>query len=125
MPLLNLEVRVVDRTHLRIALCGLVAMNQALLARGGIPALYSSGVSYRQEHPDVWSTCDLVLARGFGDCEDLAAWRAAELRQAGENAIADVYRTGHRRWHCIVRRENGSIEDPSRRLGMGGKRMVG
>jgi hypothetical protein len=116
--LVALQIRAADRDSLRLALAGLTAMNQALKARGGVPLLYSSGVRYRRESPDRWQTCDIVLDKGFGDCEDLAAWRAAELRQRGENAHADVYKAGPRQWHAIVVHADGAIEDPSRRLGM-------
>jgi hypothetical protein len=107
-----------DRASLKLALAGLTAMNQALMARGRVPALYASGVRYRRESPDRWSTADLVAARGFGDCEDLSAWRAAELRQAGEPAYADVRRVSAHQWHAYVVRGDGSLEDPSRALGM-------
>lgn len=92
------------------------------MARGRIPPLYRAGVHYKRERPDRWDTCDLVLERGWGDCEDLAAWRAAELRQMGENAYADVVHVSARQWHAIVVRADGSREDPSRRLGMGARR---
>ena len=28
----------------------------------------------------------MVLSRGWGDCDDLAPWRVAELQEAGEKA---------------------------------------
>jgi len=59
-----------------------------------------------------------TYARGGGDCEDLAAWRAAELRIAGEPARVVVVRSAPGVLHAVVRRANGRIEDPSRRLGM-------
>lgn len=117
--LVALQIRAGNRAGYRLALTGLTAMNLALMAGGGIPRLYRAGVVYRRERPDRWATADIVMARGFGDCEDLAAWRAAELRMAGENAIADVRQVAPRKWHAVVVRADGTIEDPSRKLGMG------
>lgn len=113
-----LQIPAADHQSLRIALAGLVAMNRAVMAGGGIPPLYASGVRYRRESPDRWQTCNLVLRLHYGDCEDLASWRAAELQQQGEQAIADVRRSGERLWHAFVIRANGAVEDPSRILGM-------
>lgn len=62
------------------------------------------------------------------DCKVLACWRAAELQIAGERAIAfpkvrRVYNQELSKWenlaHVLVRRGNGTTEDPSRILGMG------
>ena len=70
-----------------------------------------------------------MLASGWGDCEDLAAWRAAELRKSGEDPRAHVavYQSGPRRYHAIVGRGDGTTEDPSRKLGMkpGGRSPMG
>jgi hypothetical protein len=98
----------------------------------GVPALYESGVRYRREeakscwHPisggcEDWLSAWEVLRQGFGDCEDLAAWRSADLIAAGERARAVPRRT-REGWHIVVRRGDGSIEDPSRILGMGASR---
>lgn len=88
----------------------------------GLPRLYSSGVRYRQEPPgvDEWIQAPVALARRWDDCEGLASWRAAELRVTGEDpdALTDTRHHG-RKWHAFVRRGDGSIEDPSRILGMG------
>lgn len=105
------------------ALEGLVGIASSELATGAYPALYDSGVRYVREPPgsERWSPPSVVLGRGYGDCEDLASWRAAELRVTGEDprARARVVRSGPRTWHAIVERGDGSIEDPSRILGMG------
>lgn len=67
------------------------------------------------------------------DCEDLAIARAAELRlglgghPAGPvRAIADIRgrvmpNTGQVRMHAFVRYPDGSVEDPSKKLGMPGE----
>lgn len=81
--------------------------------------LYASGVRYdRRDKEERWQLPSETAARGRGDCEDLASWRAAELRLRGENARVAVKRTGPTVLHAIVRRANGRLEDPSARLGM-------
>lgn len=69
------------------------------------------------EHFDLPST---VLARGHGDCDDLAPWHAGSLRAGGVDpgARAIVRKSGPKRWHAIVQRSDGSIEDPSAHAGM-------
>ncbi len=103
---------------------GLVRANLALMQqRHGAPKLYGGRVRYRREPAgqERWDTWPEVLARGYGDCEDLAAWRAAELRYTGADpgASVAVIRTGPSTMHAVVRRTGGRIEDPSKRLGMG------
>lgn len=88
--------------------------------RAGEPLeLYKTTVVYHPEAPgrERWKIPTQVMKSGWGDCEDLAAWRAAELRRAGEpEAQVVVKRTGKRRWHAVVRRADGRIEDPTRML---------
>jgi hypothetical protein len=76
------------------------------------------------EHFDHAST---VIARGWGDCDDLAPWHTASLRASGEDpfARAIVVPTGDGNYHAIVRRSDGSIDDPSREAGMGSGRVSG
>jgi hypothetical protein len=105
------------------ALEGLVATNYVILSRSRNPIkLYRSGVRYRPEARGVenWLTIPQVIKAGVGDCEDLAAWRAAELRfWLGLPARAICYRSGRRKFHAVVAYPDGTIEDPSRKLGMG------
>lgn len=88
------------------------------------PWLYESGVSYAEddEGHEGWTDIPETLARGVGACKDLVAWRLGELRvRAGETALPLVSfaRVGHRvKFHVVVRRSDGRIEDPSRELGM-------
>lgn len=65
----------------------------------------------------------LVVGRGWGDCDDLAPWHAASLRATGRDrgARAIVRRSGPKRWHAVVRRSSGKIDDPSLWAGMPGK----
>lgn len=62
-----------------------------------------------------------VMARGWGDCDDLAPWLAACLRSTGEDpdAKAVVYQSGPKRWHAVVQTGDGDTLDPSRWAGMG------
>lgn len=94
-------------------------------AGGPLPPLYGSGVRYAREPSGAerWSSAPLVLWRGAGDCEDLACWRAAELRMHGDVAARVVSTSqqlspSRRLFHVLVRRGDGRLEDPSRRLGM-------
>lgn len=109
------------RRFIRAALRGLVATNREYLRTGRFPRLYESGVYYKPERkrrgPEDWQTVAELHERGHGDCEDLAAARAAELQEAGdESAYADAVRTGAKRFHAIVVRGDGTVEDPSRKL---------
>lgn len=111
-----------DPAALRAATMGLVALNRVIMRRRPLPPLYRSGVRYRIEGVgnENWNTADVVFRKGIGDCEDLAAWRVAELQLAGElGAMPHIIKTGFKRYHAQVRRADGRIEDPSRVLGMG------
>lgn len=117
------------------------------------PPLYQSGVIYRPEkhridrsgntieYGEDWQTIPYVIYNRNGDCEDLGAWRAAELRMAaylihfkktgeknpalksrGIKALPDIavrrLPDGAWRAHVRVRWPDGHIEDPSAKLGM-------
>jgi hypothetical protein len=104
---------------------GLTGVNIAWLRENDrTPWLYESGVRYEEEplDRDEWQDIPETLARRVGDCEDLACWRLAELRvRSGEDARPFVKHTvlGDRTiYHVAVRRADGSVEDPSRVLGM-------
>lgn len=88
-----------------------------------VPVLYRSGIVYRREAPgaEFWQSAQDVLGvigQRSGDCEDLAAYRAAELRvfQGDVDARVKVVRTRRGTFHAIVERGDGVIEDPSRVL---------
>lgn len=107
------------------ALAALVVLNRIYLrTHRDTPRLYESGVRYRREvaGAEQWLTLPLLLQVGAGDCEDLAAARAAELIESGEDpgAAAVVRRVRAGLWHAVVRRGTGEIEDPSKALGMNG-----
>jgi hypothetical protein len=119
---------------------GIIANNQATIRefrrRGRpLPTLYESGVVYmREPWQDFEEFADVltVLRRGWGDCDDLVAWKVAELREDGFFATPRIYwrpksSTMHAQLRhpprcmcpmCRGRFEKGKIEDPSRLLGM-------
>lgn len=66
-----------------------------------------------------------IIEHGGGDCDNLACWRVAELRERG--IMAKPYITWRQRadggttYHVIVYWPDGSSEDPSLLCGMGGE----
>jgi len=82
------------------------------------------GVRWRPEPPGQGEHFDhgrLVSGRGWGDCDDLGPWLAATRRVQGDRgAHAFVRKSGPARWHALVRRGNGRVEDPSLAAGMPG-----
>ncbi len=114
---------------------GLMLMNIAWLkAHPDTPDLYDAGVAYKPErrrevagkvteYGEEWQTIPWVIYRGYGDCEDLGAWRSAELRAKYRIAASPYIKIrqmpdGYWRAHVVVRWPNGQIEDPSAKLGM-------
>jgi hypothetical protein len=86
-----------------------------------VPPLYATGVRYqRQRGPERFLPWPLVLRRRTGDCDQLAAWRSAELQLQGIRARAVPYFAGPRTMHVIVIYPDGRREDPSKLLGMKG-----
>lgn len=98
---------------------------EQLLANPGIPALYQSGVRYVDpgDIDDPWCDVLTTYAAKEGDCEDLACWRAAELRvrlgvMASPCFVRRILPEGGQRIHILVRLPGNRYEDPSRVLGM-------
>lgn len=114
-----------------------------------LPPLFASGVRYKEDPQgrEDWRDVYAILERGFGDCDNLVCWRVGELRAAGIRASpvikwqhlpqALAVQFGYKAqthpgdptgippeglWlvHCCVRFPNGSVEDTSKLLGMGG-----
>jgi hypothetical protein len=83
-----------------------------------IPPIYRSGVtcgrgSESGEIRDVLA----ILRDGTGDSDELAAWRAAELRHLGvaaQVALEEVKPGGY--WRALVLHPDGRLEDPTRFL---------
>lgn len=121
--IVRIVVPVVGSKGLEACLAALFALDKLSVSTGRFPALYESGVRYRREpaaRREEWCTIPECLRRGWGDCEDLACWRAAELCVTGQDSQArPVLLRTRNGWHVAVQRGDGSIEDPSRRLGMG------
>lgn len=95
-----------------------------------IPSIYQAGVRYirEPEGQEEWLDIGEIIARHGGDCEELAAWRVAELREQGIDA-RPAWR--HRRvstpsgkeaslYHILCWIPGTGFDDPSQRLGMGG-----
>lgn len=127
MPAL-IRAHIRNRDELRAALEALCGLDLAYLMRHPrTPPLMAAGVRYQREarrasgfgRREDWLTIPDVLRQGHGDCEDLACWRAAELRRRGVAAAPMPIRT-RIGWHIVVARGDGTYEDPSRELGMGG-----
>lgn len=121
IPEAHVEAPVLDA-----ALEATTRLNEAMIEDGSVPTFKEGlkhGVQWKpepfsEEHFDHAKT---VFKRGWGDCDDLAPWQAASLRATGvdPDAKAIVRRSGPKRWHAIVQRGDGSLEDPSRQAGMG------
>ena len=128
----------------RGALNVMIAANVCMMKEAGpdaYPPLYASHIRFR---PEPWAgkleefaPAIKVLARGWGDCDDLLCYRAAELRAFGdrlagtppEMAKVRIYGRG-KKMHAQVRRDPRflqpgqiDIEDPSRLLDMAGRRI--
>ena len=133
--------RPISHKFLRVLLNALTAIDVYYLrANPGCPPLYSSGVRYEEEPigQEDWCEIQTVLQQGWGDCEDLACWRCAEIIVKGERARAHdpsapaVHSLPIFRWrrlnesttlyHILCLHDiagKRTIEDPSRILGMG------
>jgi hypothetical protein len=86
-----------------------------------LPPLYESGVrfAYEPQHGTGLEMFDLPLVvyqRQWGDCDDLVIWRIAELVATGERATCRAIFVGEQ-LHVLVRRRNGTLEDPAVLLG--------
>jgi hypothetical protein len=100
-------------------------VSESLMKEGAAPTFTEAikrGVRWKPEPPGAerFDNALTVGLRGWGDCDDLAPMRAAELRVSGKDpeARAVAYKSGPGRWHAIVQRGDGRLEDPSRTAGM-------
>lgn len=115
------------------ALEAVTRLNEDLIRTGVSPTshqLIDAGAKWQPEKPgdEHFDHGGLVAKRGHGDCDDWAPLHAATLRVTGEDpgAVAIVKKSGPKRWHAIVRRSDGTIDDPSLSAGMPGPaRAVG
>lgn len=72
-----------------------------------------------------WQEIPAIIAQGWGDCEDLASWLAAErIVKDGLSGTKAYLERRHKGgiwlYHVKVRLPNGTEEDPSKMLGMKG-----
>jgi hypothetical protein len=105
---------------LALLLEGVVRLNCYLIKRHNLPSIYDSGVRYKRDGSEDWLNVLEIIKRGYDDCEGLASARAAEWRvNRGVPAAVIVVRTGPKTLHAMVSLPDGTIEDPSRVLGMG------
>lgn len=124
---LTLTIAISSLSAVQTFLTALQLVDQGQLTSGRYPALYRSGVRYQREPRgrEDWQTVSRAYRNKFADCEDLAAWRAAELvvsrEDAGARAVIKRVRPGL--IHCLVLRGDGSFEDPSKVLGMGAREV--
>jgi hypothetical protein len=105
----------------------LTAINADYLAENPqFPLMYFSGVKYRHDKDaDYWRDAARIREIGFGDCDNLSCWRAAELQvRFNINAIPvfmhRVKPDGTDLFHIVVQYPNLIVEDPSVALGMRG-----
>lgn len=90
-----------------------------------LPLLYEAGVRYQREPKgsEVWQLPSETYSLHQGDCEDLACWYVAERLLLGEFGWeVHVLFINPLLRHIVARNADGRIEDPSKKLGMGGRR---
>lgn len=125
-----------------MALECLTKINQWHFRRGAASPIFESSIRYKEEPPgrEDWDDCITVAERGWGDCEDLAAYLAAELRetkgipaecvikykfipasQLRSSGFSTRAKSGLYLVHVMVRLPDGTIIDPSKLLGMKGE----
>jgi hypothetical protein len=120
------ENRAMSGRVLRLMLDALVGIDMyELAAHPEWPGLYESGTTYVRDEKGVedWQDCGEVLRRRKADCKSLVAYRVAELRiRHGIPAMAQYLwkdrPDGGSLYHIQVQYPDGTIEDPSRKLGM-------
>jgi len=137
----NRELRPLQLRALYRLLECLVGIDIDYLKLHPLPDLYSWGVRYKVEPPgkEDWADIPQMLKQRWGDCEDLACARVAQLRLAGIEAKPIVNKTslpnGATLFHIQVLwpyamperlrtgalytgQIGGRVEDPSAQLGM-------
>ncbi len=127
MPIVAARIAVPsNKPALDAALSGLVRLNKVIIAQRAAsgrplaPPSKNSAVKWRPDMGETWDTWDVVTARGYGDCEDLAAATAAYLQLQGVDAQAIVKPSNSPgvAWHAVVQLPDGRIVDPSAQMGM-------
>jgi transglutaminase-like putative cysteine protease len=108
--------------QVRAAVLGLAAVSLAQMGEQRLPPLYGGTIRYEREPEgrERWQTAEETARLGRGDCEDLAAYRVAELHAQGIPATIRIRVVRPELWHVLVEHPNGQLEDPSAKLGMRG-----
>jgi hypothetical protein len=97
------------------------------------PLLYRAGIHYEPEPgteewldiPHMISATGGTFPGPWADCEDLACWRTAELREADKPVKAKPFAKWRKKddgsyaYHALTLLPDGRLEDPSLVLGMG------
>jgi hypothetical protein len=119
---IEFELARVDVPQVTVLVRALTALNMLYLrAHPRAPLMHKSGVVYQTQPGgcERFKTVPAILAAGNADCDQLAPWRAAELRvRYGIRAMPEVRRMSKNLWHVYVRYPDGRVEDVSARLGM-------
>lgn len=123
-----------SQESLQFALDAMLGFNELWLRRHGGPRLYDAGVVYATEpahgrsvagNEERIASIPEVLSLGWGDCDDLACYLAAERRvydgigARPKVVLEGIGPDGSHHWHVVVVHPDGSLEDPSVMLGMG------
>lgn len=119
----------------RALLYGVALANRLYFEQGLLPPLAQSGIRFRNEpwrgKFEEFADGLTVLARGWGDCDDIVPYALGELwafnREPG--ARIRIYwrinkRTKQPMFHVQLRRASGQIYDWARYLGMPGRRAA-
>jgi len=98
-------------------------LREARRSRRPLRPLYDA-ICYVREPAgrEVWQSTAALYQRGVGDCEDLTCARVAERLMIGDacrpGLKRQVRKDGSILYHVIIGNPDGTIEDPSRALGM-------
>jgi hypothetical protein len=120
------EDRAISNAALTILLNALTDIDEMYLRKHPeMPNLYDTDVRYVEEPPgqEDWQDVGTCLRIGRADCDDLACWRAAEIRVRHGARAFPVYKAQERKdgsmlYHILTSWPDGKIEDPSAIRGM-------
>lgn len=119
----------VEPNVINAALEAVTRLDEHMIRSGEVPKFDDAAqhVRWRPEPPgdEHFDHAGTVIKRGWGDCDDLAPWRAATLRATGEDpgASAMVVPSGPNTYHALVQRSDGALDDPSITCGMQPRRV--
>lgn len=125
------ENHVLSQQKLLYLIEALARANQAELKAKPYPLLYESGVVYKEEPPgkENWADAPTILKHGWGDCEDLAGWLVAELREVFNVPCRPFLKFrkvgGSYRYHALVILPNGYKWDFQMMRNKGGAPVIG